>query len=118
VRSKNICSVLLGPHPQPVHPDWQEHKRVRAHKNIKSTGERIDRLSVICDGWAFRFAQLPDGRSQILAILLPGDVITPTRLLDDNVLFSVQALTDLRYCGYSSALLKEKLIADGAVWDT
>lgn len=119
IRSANICSVLLGPdsHPELEHSDWQQHGKVRARRNIKSTGERIDRVYILCDGWAFRFAQLRDGRNQVLSVLLPGDVITPTRLFDDNVRFSVQALTDVRICGYSTALLKERLLAHRVLWD-
>jgi CRP-like cAMP-binding protein len=85
---------------------WQSHKKIPAHKNVKSVGDRAERVLVICEGWAFRFAQLTDGRKQILSILIPGDVITPMRLFDDAIRFSVQALTDMRYCGYSRATLR------------
>jgi CRP/FNR family transcriptional regulator len=122
VRQLNICSVLLSAASgEEILPgkesDWQDHKATRAHKNIKSAGERSDQVYVICDGWAFRFVQLPDSRKQILSILIPGDVITPTRLFDKNVRFSVQALTDLRYCRFASSILRAKLIADLAFLD-
>jgi CRP/FNR family transcriptional regulator, anaerobic regulatory protein len=118
----NICSVLLcaasGEEISVCKElDWQDHKKIRAYKNIKSAGEQSDRVYVVCDGWAFRFVLLPDGRKQILSILIPGDVITPTRLFDENVRFSVQALTDMQYCGFASSILKAKLIADLAFLD-
>ena len=96
---------------------WQDHNKIRAHKNIKSAGERCDRVYVVCDGWAFRFVLLPDGRKQILSILIPGDVITPTRVFNEDVRFSVQALTDMQYCGFASSILRAKLIADLTVLD-
>ena len=39
---------------------------------------------VLLDGWAIRYRSLPDGRRQILNVMLPGD------------LFDLQALADLR----------------------
>lgn len=117
VRPFNICKVLLdgdsAARTAPVnHPDWQVHKRIAAHKVIEAAGEQLDRVDVICSGWAFRQAQLPTGRRQVLSILAPGDVITPTRPFDDIVRYSVQALTDVQCCGFSRPLVKERLAGD------
>jgi len=117
VRPFNICKVLLGREgaaqlSRDGRADWQAHKKIAANKIIKAVGEQLDRVYVVCAGWAFRFAQVPNGRRQILSILVPGDVITPTRPFEDVVSFSVQALTDVRYCGYSRALLKERLATE------
>jgi len=117
MRPFNICKVLLdGGDAAQLAPesrlDWQAHKKIAAHKIIKAVGEQLDRVGVICAGWAFRLAQLPNGRRQVLSILVPGDVITPTRPFDDTVSYSVQALTDVRYCGYSRSLLNARLRED------
>jgi CRP/FNR family transcriptional regulator, anaerobic regulatory protein len=122
IRSSNICSVLLrtgsgGHTPAATEVEWQIHKKIRAHTNLKSVGEQTDRVYVICEGWAFRFAQLPDGRKQILSILIPGDLITPTRLFDDTVRFSVQAMTEMRYCGYSRSTLRTRLTIEHSLLD-
>jgi CRP/FNR family transcriptional regulator, anaerobic regulatory protein len=122
IRRFNICGVLLGkPLPEDnssrPKPAWQVQKKVPARRNIKNAGEQADRVSVICEAWAFRFVQLPDGRRQILSILIPGDVVTTTRLFDDNVRFSVQALTDVRFCGYARSTLRTQLLADAALLD-
>jgi CRP/FNR family transcriptional regulator, anaerobic regulatory protein len=122
LRASCICNALLDVRPGddglPANQiGWQTHKRPRAHKNIKSAGEPTDRVYVICEGWAFRFVQLPDGRKQILSILIPGDLVTPTRLFDDTVRLSVQAMTDVRYCGYSRSMLRARLTSDLALLD-
>jgi CRP/FNR family transcriptional regulator, anaerobic regulatory protein len=110
LRFFNICGLLLR-HGSPLDgaSKWQVHKTIAARRNIKSQGEHTDWVYVICDGWAFRFAQLPDGRRQVLSILIPGDVVTTIRPFDDDVRFSVQALTDVHYCGFDRLALREKL---------
>jgi CRP/FNR family transcriptional regulator, anaerobic regulatory protein len=122
IRSTNICGVLLGAASgqEIAHcngSDWQDHGEIRAHKNINSAGDRSDRVYVVCEGWAFRFAQLSDGRKQILAFMIPGDIITTTSPFDEHVPFSVQALTNVRYCGFDRSRLKAKLAADATVFD-
>ncbi len=98
--------------PASSRPVWQAHKKIEAQKVIKAVGEQLDRVHVVCAGWAFRFVHLPNGRRQVLSILAPGDVITPTRPFDGTVSYAVQALTDVRYCGYSRPHLRERLAQD------
>jgi CRP-like cAMP-binding protein len=117
IRPFNICKVLLdgkgaSPRQPSSHPDWQAHNKIAPHKIIKTVGERLDRVHVVCAGWAFRYVQLANGRRQVLSILAPGDVITPSRPFDDVVSYSVQAVTEVRYCGYSRPLLKDRLVRD------
>jgi CRP-like cAMP-binding protein len=112
LRQFNICNDLLKSEPKIPHKnreEWQLHGFGRAQRNIKSAGERASRVQVICDGWAFSFVQLPDGRKQILSILIPGDVVSPTLPFAETASFSVQALTDVHYCGYAAATLRTAL---------
>ncbi len=122
IRPLNICGSLVWTNPDaPLRPrsdDWQVHRKTRAGRNIKSAGETLDRVDVICAGWAFRFVQLLDGRKHVLSILSPGDVITPTRPFEARVRFSVQAATDVRFCGYSRQTLKERLATDPRLSET
>jgi CRP-like cAMP-binding protein len=118
----NVCNLLLKtpPDEQPRAGQvsgWQFHKTIRAGKNIISVGEKPDWVYVICAGWSFRFAQLPDGRRQILSILLPGDVVTTTGPYEETVRFSVQASTEVRCSGYSRRILNAKLHADPELLD-
>jgi CRP-like cAMP-binding protein len=115
VRPLSICRALpSAPHddePQGS-TDWQTHGRVRARRNICAAGDALNLVYVVCEGWAFRFIQLPNGRRQILSIILPGDVFTATSLLKAKRRSSVQAITDVQYCGYSRGRLQQVLIND------
>jgi CRP-like cAMP-binding protein len=98
-RKSNLCGALM------VHrgdADWGDVRLTygasRARHNIYRRGESSDDVIVICEGWAFRFRQLADGRRQILSILLPGDFVSALAPFQDSFDFSVQALTDVRYC--------------------
>lgn len=112
LRRLSICDKLLSSKAQGPNPDreeWQVHGFGRAQRNLKSAGDRANRVHVICDGWAFNFVQLPDGRKQILSFLIPGDVVGSIAPFAETLSFSVQALTDIRYCGYSASSLKRRL---------
>ncbi len=86
------------------------HEFRRARQNIYRRGESCDDVGIIRDGWAFRFNQLSDGRRQILSILLPGDLITATSLFQNQLEFSVQALTDVHYCRINRSDLRLRLL--------
>ena len=121
IRPLNICGILLKPAndaPPPLHaePEWQVHKQVRARHNICNIGDPMDRVYMICEGWAFRFVQLPDGRRQILSIVLPGDVFTATAPFKEKRRSSVQALTHVRYCGFSRETLRTRLAASPEIF--
>jgi CRP/FNR family transcriptional regulator len=55
-------------------------------------------LYTLLSGWAFRFKTLPDGRRQILTLLLPGDFIGLQQRLEAAASHGVEALTDVRLC--------------------
>jgi CRP/FNR family transcriptional regulator len=57
-------------------------------------------LFTLRDGWAMRFKTLPDGRRQILNVLLPGDFIGLQQRMTDAASHGVQALTAVRVCRF------------------
>ena len=65
----------------------------------------------MCEGWAYRFYRLPDGRRQILSVLIPGDLFSAFDLLGPHPDFSVQAATDVKLCRLGSADIKRELSA-------
>jgi CRP-like cAMP-binding protein len=65
----------------------------------------------VCQGWALRFVELADGRRQNLAVLLPGDICVAT-LFEDELHFSVQAVTKLRITRFARADLTRRILSD------
>lgn len=61
-------------------------------------GDTDAALYTLLSGWAFRFKTLPDGRRQILSILMPGDFIGLQQKMQAAAGHGVQALTDVRLC--------------------
>src|SRR5207244_4975590 len=53
----------------------RDHLTLPAGADIIAAGLGQAELYTLYAGWAFRFKMLPDGRRQILNILLPGDLI-------------------------------------------
>ncbi|MFE1600236.1 Crp/Fnr family transcriptional regulator [Methylobacterium sp. ID0610] len=49
-------------------------RRIRARDDIIQEGDRPQSISIVLDGWACRYKSLEDGRRQIVAYLLPGDI--------------------------------------------
>ncbi|WP_291296529.1 Crp/Fnr family transcriptional regulator [Elioraea sp.] len=75
--------------------------RVRAGAGVISEGGADDRIYTLLAGWAFRYKSLPDGRRQILNILLPGDIIGLQAELLDAMAHGVEALTDVSLCVFA-----------------
>jgi CRP/FNR family transcriptional regulator, anaerobic regulatory protein len=65
----------------------------------------------VCQGWALRFVELANGRRQNLAVLLPGDICVAT-LFEDELHFSVQAVTKLRITRFARADLTKRILSD------
>lgn len=58
-------------------PHWLTNGRVwcyKPHTDIVREGDPPCTVRVVVSGWVCRYKQLPDGRRQIIALLLPGDV--------------------------------------------
>jgi CRP/FNR family transcriptional regulator len=82
---------------------WVEDRKLgqihfEAGQSILSDGARDDRLFTVLEGWAIRHKSLPDGRRQILNILLPGDLIGLQGELMGSAQYDVEALTPMRLC--------------------
>lgn len=110
------CHVLLGklgqdPRARLGRPRGA-HQTAHAGELIYRSGEPVDAVPILCDGWAFAFVMLFDGRRQILSFLLPGDVMAVTALLTERLSFSIQALTELHYCRFSKSELRSRMVAE------
>lgn len=49
-------------------------RRIGSREDIIREGESPDQVNLILSGWACRYKQLEDGRRQIIAFFLPGDL--------------------------------------------
>lgn len=65
---------------------------------ILAHGVKDDRLYTVLEGWAMRHKSLPDGRRQILNILLPGDLLGLQGELMGTAQYDVEALTRVHLC--------------------
>jgi CRP-like cAMP-binding protein len=74
--------------------------RCEAGAAVVEEGSDHKRLYTLLEGWAFRFRMLPDGRRQILNIILPGDVLGLQAELLAGSPHGVEALTDVSLCAF------------------
>jgi len=107
-RNANFCGALLGRGGQPM-AIVGRHREIAARQNIYRAGEASEGVLMICDGWAVRFVQLPNGKRQILSVLMPGDLVGATALIDGQLGFSIQAVTEVRYCYFPFAEVRARL---------
>ena len=64
---------------------------------------------LLCQGWAYRFYLFPDGRRQILSVIIPGDLFSAFALFNTQSGFSVQAATDIHVCQFGRAEIRTEL---------
>jgi CRP-like cAMP-binding protein len=74
-----------------------------AHRDIIREGDSPLTVKVILEGWAMRYKQLPDGRRQILSLMIPGDICDANAFIHEHMDHSISALTSLRYAEISQA---------------
>src|ERR1700754_998737 len=84
---------------------WQQHsKSYLAGSEISGTQAQQPRPKLIISGWACRERIMPNGRRQLLSILLPGDLIdccVNQRALD---LVEVVAISNVRVMNVAGLL--------------
>ncbi len=115
-RDSNFCGALFGRTGYPM-PIRGKHREIASRQNIYRAGEPTEGVLVICDGWAVRFIQLPNGKRQILSVLLPGDLASATSVLEGQLAFSIQAVTDVRYCYFPFADVRARIRDNPALFE-
>lgn len=86
-----------------------------ARRTLYREGEAINDFAQLLEGWAFRFKLLPDGRRQILSIVLPGEPIALHTLWTDSLSFSVQSLTSLELRLFNRRALIDRMRSDASL---
>ncbi len=67
---------------------------MRGARDIITEGDRPERVILLMKGWAYRYKVLPDGKRQIMAYLLPGDLCDPHVFILRRMDHSIGLLSD------------------------
>jgi CRP-like cAMP-binding protein len=78
----------------------------RGH-DVISEGEDPRTVNIVVDGWACRYKTLEDGRRQILAFFVPGDLADLHVYILDAMDHSIGALTSLQYAKINPKAFEE-----------
>lgn len=87
-------------------------RTARRGEQIFNQNRVCGEVFVLCEGWAFHFVRLRDGRRQILRFLLPGDLLSPMLVIKARLEFSTEALTDVQLNGFRRAEIQNELPTD------
>lgn len=82
-------------------------RRAAARSDIVREGDPPRGMILICEGWAFRYKMLADGRRQIVDFLLPGCVCDLRVQLLAARDHSIGTITPVRYAELTPAWLNE-----------
>jgi CRP-like cAMP-binding protein len=74
----------------------RQSREVQARRDLIREGERPRSVFLIVDGWACRYKTLPDGRRQIVAFMVPGDLCDVSSAILHQADHSVGAITRLK----------------------
>ena len=85
-------------------------RQSEARRDVVREGE-TPRALVVLAGWACRYKQLPDGRRQIVSMLIPGDICDADAFALTEVDCSIGAITRLRYAEIAAADVEEMMLS-------
>lgn len=94
-----------------------EPRQLRARTELTHDGDRPERLHVLRSGWACRVRLLADGKRQITALLIPGDICDLDALHLYRSDFAVVTLTPCEVCSIDRAALRALKAAHPAIAD-
>lgn len=86
-----------------------DHSHAWAGEVVYEQGSPVKRLFTLFSGWAARFRTLHSGERQLLAILLPGDLVGLETVLTSAPRHSIEALTDINFCVFDPDRIDELL---------
>jgi CRP-like cAMP-binding protein len=93
------------------------------HEDIMREGEAPQALSVVHEGWACRYKTLEDGRRQIIALFVPGDIcdlnLFVLREMDHSIA-AISAVTvgEINRRGFEQLMASSTRIAQALWWDS
>jgi CRP-like cAMP-binding protein len=97
-------------------------RHFQAHTDVLREGDRPSDVSLMIAGWAYRYKLLPDGRRQIVAVLLPGDLCDYNISMMREMDHSIATITPVTVAGISqdafeAATIGHPKIAQALWWE-
>ena len=113
VRGLSFCTALASRPPSGLPTSRLQTSQVfmtaDKHEVVGHSGTALPSGPfVLCKGWAFRFHRFPDGRRQILSVLIPGDLFSAFAVSSQPG-FLVQSATDIQYCEFGRDDIRRKI---------
>lgn len=92
-----------------------------AREDLVREGDDPSALNIFISGWACRYKMLEDGRRQIVALILPGDLCDLHNVMLQEMDHSICALTRVtvaqpREAEVSAAMMRSTRVRDGLWW--
>lgn len=72
-------------------------REIGARRDIVREGDKPRAVNVVLEGWACRYKQLPDGRRQVVAYFVPGDLCDANVFILREMDHSIGAITKVRF---------------------
>ena len=92
-----------------------ETRRYRAHTDIVSPGELVDRACLVSQGLVARFDQMLDGERQITSFYIPGDMCDLHSVVAPKASWSISALSPATVIHIPHSQLGELCLAYPAI---
>ena len=102
LQTHSFCSALIGTPARRDRLDMRGSTTIGARQFAYKAKEKADRFAILRAGWAIRFTHTHDGRRQILALLLPGDILAIEITTKGRITHPILALTPLQLCTFSA----------------
>jgi CRP-like cAMP-binding protein len=98
-------------------------RRRRAREDVIREGDKPLDVNLILEGWACRYKMLPDGRRQITAFFVPGDLCDQHVFVLCEMDHSIAALTPITFAEISRNTFQDitsnyRRITQALWWDT
>jgi len=106
LRSKGICSVLIGTPPDKKVFANRVQGTVPARHYLQKQGDTKGLVKIIRSGWASTIRVMPDGRVTTSEVLVPGDFIGEAFMPKAGITRSIRATTKVEYCGFDPEFLR------------
>ncbi len=100
-----------------LHDFCAEPMHVQARSEVAAAGDSSAQLHLLLKGWAFRSRDFPDGRRQITALLLPGEICDLDNLYIAARNESLSTLTDCEIATVPRASFRSMMERDAALAD-